>query len=90
MSVTGPNLISDLNNIQGLGTPQRMGSDLFSAVTDIISGGSDGEGYQCMASNGVSSMTATLELRGYLKHCSIPCEFFLGYIAVVIFECTCL
>ena len=56
MSVTGPGGFSeDLDNIQAVGTPQRMGNDSFFATTDIISGGSDGQVYECTASNGVTS-----------------------------------
>ena len=70
MSVTGPGGFSeDLDNIQAVGTPQRMGSDSFSDTTNIIPGGSDGQLYQCTASNGVSSesdTTDSVELRGDL------------------------
>ena len=45
--------------------PQRIGDDEFSASTDVISGGRDGDIYQCTASNGVSSdPTNSVELRG--------------------------
>ena len=66
MSVTGPGGFSeDLDNIEAVGTPQRMGSDSFSNSTVIISGGSDGQVYECTASNGVSSdPTGSVELRG--------------------------
>ena len=73
MSVTGPGGFSeDLDNIQAVGTPQRMGSDSFSDSTVIISGGSDGQVYECTASNGVSSNpTGSVELRGeLLMHCA--------------------
>ena len=73
MSVTGPGGFSeDLDNIQAVGTPQRMGSDSFSDSTVIISGGSDGQVYECTASNGVSSNpTGSVELRGeLLSHCA--------------------
>ena len=68
MSVTGPGGFSeDLDNIQAVGTPQRMGSDSFSGSTDIITGGNDGHVYECTASNGVSSDPAgSVELRGDL------------------------
>ena len=68
MSVTGPGGFSeDLDNIQAVGTPQRRGSDSFSDSTVIISGGSDGQSYECRASNGVSSNpTGSVELRGDL------------------------
>ena len=66
MSVIGPDgFNSDLNNIQAVGDPQRIGDDEFSAFTDVISGGRDGDIYQCTASNGVSSdLTNSVELRG--------------------------
>ena len=66
MTVTGPDgFNSDLNNIQVVGEPQRMGYDEFSAATDVISGGRNGNIYQCTASNGVSSdPTNNVELRG--------------------------
>ena len=67
MSVTGPGGFSeDLDNIQAVGTTQRMGSDRFSGSIDIIPpGGSDGQVYQCTASNGVPpDPTDTVELRG--------------------------
>ena len=70
MSVTGPGGFSeDLDNILAVGTPQRRGNDSFSDSTDIIklSGESDGQVYECTASNGVSSdPTASVELRGDL------------------------
>ena len=66
MSVTGPGGFSeDLDNMQAVGTPQRMGNDSFSDSTVIISGGSDGQVYECTASNGVSSdPTGSVELKG--------------------------
>ena len=74
MSVTGPGGFSeDLDNIQAVGTPQRMGNDSFSDSTDIISGGSDGQVYECTVSNGVSSNpTGSVKLKGELwTHCAI-------------------
>ena len=67
MSVTGPGGFSeDLDNIQAVGTPQRMGNNSFFAITDIISGGSNGQSYQCTASNGVSTDPTpdSVQLRG--------------------------
>ena len=68
MTVTGPDgFNSDLSNIQPVGDPQGIGDDEFSASTDVISGGRDGNIYQCTASNGVSSdPTNSVELRGNL------------------------
>ena len=73
MSVTGPGGFSeDLDNIQAVGTPQWKGNDSFSDSTDIISGRTDGQVFQCTASNGVSSNpTGSVELRGeLLMHCA--------------------
>ena len=66
MSVTRSGGFSeDLDNIQAMGTPQRMGSDSFSDSTVIIPGGSDGQEYECTASNGLpSDPTGSVELRG--------------------------
>ena len=66
MSVTGPGGFSeDLDNIQAVGTPQRMGSDSFFGSTVIISEGSDGQSDECTASNGVPpDPTSSVELRG--------------------------
>ena len=75
MSVTGPDdFNSDLDNIQAVGTARRMGSDSFSDTTDVLSGGSDRDSYQCTASNGVSTdPTDSVELRGDL------CSHFVQY-----------
>ena len=55
-------------NIQAEGTPQRMGGDIFSATTSIISGGSNGDRYQCVAHNGVSTPpNDKVQLRGNLQ-----------------------
>ena len=85
MSVTGSgNFSSDLSDIDATTTPQRMGSDYFSAVTDIISVGNDGERYTCTASNGVSFMTApTQRLRGYFNVYS-----FFGNMQLFILVCS--
>ena len=67
MSVTTPSggFNEDLDSIQVVNTSLRMGSDMFSGTTNIISGGSNGQLYQCTASNGVSSdPTGSVELRG--------------------------
>ena len=66
MTVTGPDgFNSNLNNIQVVDDPQSIGDDEYSAATDVISGGRDGDIYRCTASNGVSSdPTNSVELRG--------------------------
>ena len=67
MSVTGPSATyyNLTDNIQTVGDPQRMGDDQFSASTSVISGGMNGDMYQCQASNGVSTdPTNDTELKG--------------------------
>ena len=74
MYVTGPGGPYSNLNIQAVGTPQRKGSDSFFATTSIISGGSNGDTYQCLALNGVSPSTANnIELRGICGN-AIPCD----------------
>ena len=66
MSVTGPDgYSSDLtNNLQPVGTQSWIGSDINTATTsDIITGGNDGDMYQCTVT-GLTSNTASVELRG--------------------------
>ena len=54
MNVTGPgNFTSVLDNIQAVGTPQKMGNDSFLDTTDVISGKKDMDLYWCTASNGL-------------------------------------
>ena len=74
MQITGPGGSYSNLNIQAVGTPQRMGGDSFSATTSIISGGSNGDTYRCVALNGVSTPIANnTELEGnlYGLHCFI-------------------
>ena len=66
MTVTGPGIVnSDLTgNIQPVGTPVRTGSDDYRATTsDIITGGSDGDEYECMVT-GSTSDTDSVQLKG--------------------------
>ena len=66
MTVTGPGgYNSDLtDNIESVGTPDRMGDDDYRATTsDIITGGSDGDEYVCTAT-GSTSDTGSVQLRG--------------------------
>ena len=79
MSVTGPDFSEDLDNIRALSSqePEMMGDDRFFDSTDIISEGSDGQVYQCTASNGVSSdPTDSVELRGdcWIQSHAYTCE----------------
>ena len=84
MSVTGPDFSEDLDNIQAVGTPQRMGSDSFFGSTVIIPGGSDGQVYECAASNGLSpDPTGSVELRGDQLH-AYTCECAITIMLMVI------
>ena len=66
MTVTGPGgYNSDLtNNIRPVGTQNWIGDDDYRATTsDIITGGSDGDEYECTAT-GSTSNTGSVQLRG--------------------------
>ena len=66
MSITGPDgYSSDLtNNIQPMGTQSWIGNDSYTATTsDIITGGNDGDIYECTVT-GLTSNTDSVELRG--------------------------
>ena len=66
MTVTGPGgYNSDLtDNIQPVGTQNQTGSDEYSATTsDILTGGSDGDQYECIATSSTSN-TDSVQLRG--------------------------
>ena len=64
MSVTGPDFNSDLSNIQAVGTLKRKGNDIYTATTGTIKKGITEELYDCTASNGVSSHTGSVGLKG--------------------------
>ena len=68
MVVTGPGDFSSVQtDIQAVGSVQRVGNDRFYGITDVISGGSNGDICQCRAANGVSTVHSdTVELRGEL------------------------
>ena len=65
MSVTGPDDSNpDLDNIQPMGTLEYKGDDEYTATTsDIITGGNDGDMYQCTVT-GLTSETDSVVLRG--------------------------
>ena len=64
MSITGPHgVVSALSNIQAVGTQRWMGKDSYS-VSGTVAGANDGDTYNCTASNGVSSATDSVEIRG--------------------------
>ena len=70
MSVTGPDIKSNLTNIQAVGTLKRMGNDSYTATTGTITGSSGKHKvYYCTASNGVSSLTDCLVVKGDLHVC---------------------
>ena len=68
MTVKGPQYSSEEQGqmmIETVGEPQRMGNDTYSATTSVISGGRNGDIYQCTASNGVApNQTHSVELKG--------------------------
>ena len=64
MSVTGPHgVVYPLSNIQPVGTQRWMGSDSYSAYATLHDA-DDGDNYDCIASNGVSSATDRIEIGG--------------------------
>ena len=63
MSVTGPDFNSSLSNLQAVGTLKRTGNDSYTATTTIEKEIA-GELYECTASNGVSSHTGSVGLKG--------------------------
>ena len=63
MFVTGPDFNSHLSNIKAVDTVMRMGNDMFSGTTQTLTA-SYGEIYNCTASNGVSVLTKSIELKG--------------------------
>ena len=68
MSITGPHgVVSALSNIQAVGTQKWMGNDSYSA-SGTVAGANDGDTYNCTASNGVSSATDSVEIRGEGVH----------------------
>ena len=64
MSITGPHgVVSALSNIQAVGTQRWMSNDSYSA-SGTVAGANDGDTYNCTASNGASSATDSVEIRG--------------------------
>ena len=48
-----------------MGEPHRIGSDTYAVTTSVISGGCNGDTYQCTASNGAApGQNHTVELKG--------------------------
>ena len=72
MSVTGPHGVV-YPPITVVGTQRWMGDDSYSAYA-TLRGADDGDIYNCMASNGVSSVTDRIEIGGRLSN-MILCNF---------------
>ena len=69
ITVTGPSGMVTTGDISAVGTPGRIGGDRFTATTNTITGGSNGDTYQCTASNGVATdPTGDVILRGDWLH----------------------
>ena len=54
MDVEGPGYSGEEQGqrmVEAMGEPHRMGNDTYSATTSVISGGCNGNTYQCTASN---------------------------------------
>ena len=67
MAVSGPNgYNSDISssNIEPVGTRVYLGADSYTAWTDVISSGSDGDMYQCSVTSVGDPVTGTVTLRG--------------------------
>ena len=54
MDVEGPGEEQGQMRVEAVGDPQRTGNDTYSATTSVISGGCNGDTYQCTASNGAA------------------------------------
>ena len=64
MDVSGPNGNTDISsNIQPVGTRMYLGSDSYTATTEVISDGMAGDVYQCNVTS-VASRTGSVTLRG--------------------------
>ena len=65
MSVTEPDIdnIDLTDNIQPMGNLEYIGNDRYTATTSDITGGNDGDMYQCTVT-GLTSNTDSVELRG--------------------------
>ena len=64
MAVSGPQYNSVISNIQPVGTRMYLGADSYTATTEIISSGSDGDMYQCSVTSVGDPVTDTVTLRG--------------------------
>ena len=68
MDVEGPGYSGEEQGqmrVEAVGDPERIGNDTYSATTSVISGGCNGDTYQCSASNGAApDQSHTVELIG--------------------------
>ena len=67
MAVSGPNdYYSNIfsSDIQPVGTRMYLGADNYTARTEIISSGSDGDMYQCSVTSVGDQVTDTVTLTG--------------------------
>ena len=67
MAVSGPNGYNSVissSDIQAVGTRMYLGADNYTASTEIISSGSDGDMYQCSVTSVGDPVTGTVTLRG--------------------------
>ena len=58
MTVSGPQYSSEEQGhmiVEPVGVPERIGNDTYTATTSTISGGCDGDVFQCNASNGAAA-----------------------------------
>ena len=65
MAATGPNgYNSDIStNIQPVGTPEFLSNDRYTARTEVISSGRDGDVFQCNVTS-ITSTTSNVTVRG--------------------------
>ena len=69
VTVEGPQYYSSEDQgqmmVEAVNEPQKKGNDTYSATTSVISGGCNGDIYQCTASNAVApNQTQSVELKG--------------------------
>ena len=67
--------------VEAVGDPQRMGSDTYSATTSVISGGCNGDTYQCSASNRAApDQSHNVTLKGnMLGYVLLLCESIISH-----------
>ena len=73
MDVEGPGYSGEEQGqmrVEAVGAPQRIGNDTYSATTSVISGGCNGDIYQCTASNGAApDQSHNVMLKGKRQWC---------------------